>query len=541
MQWYCMECFSEVGEGVPRCPACGADLEAQDREDLDSKLLRALGHRLSDRRIMAARALGARRTNDALPALMRAVEGDDPYVAAEAIRALARIGHPSGLGLVERIAHGDGSVVVKSAARQALGLADEVSTPGTSAQQEAGPEAGARGLPPFRFVLVFGVVSALGDIVYEGARSVYGPFLASLGASALFVSVITGGGEAVALVFRLLFGRLADRADRRWALAIWGYGLTMIAVPLLGFTHALWLAAVLMLAERFGKAVRSPAKDSMLAQAGTAIGRGWAFAIHEALDQAGAFIGPLIVAGAIALTGVYGPGFLVLAVPGLGVMAVLVLLRRRVPDAGVYEPEPVSPPAPSDRSAGVSAVTGRSPLPRRVWLYAAFTSLTMAGYTTFGLLAFHLATTGLAAAAAIPVIYAFAMAADAIAALAAGRLYDRIGLRGLIVLPVLAALVPWLGFGSSTALAVLGSLIWGAAMGIQESSMRAAVADLVSAERRGSAYGTFTACYGLAWLGGSALIGVLYEVSTTLTAIVVTAIQVAALILFLRIGGGRAG
>jgi predicted MFS family arabinose efflux permease len=122
----------------------------------------------------------------------------------------------------------------------------------------------------------------------------------------------------------------------------------------------------------------------------------------------------------------------------------------------------------------------------------------------------------------------------------AGRLYDRIGLRGLFVLPVLAALVPWLGFGSSTSLAVLGSLIWGAAMGIQESSMRAAVADLVPAERRGSAYGTFTACYGLAWFGGSALIGVLYEVSTTLTAIVVTAIQVAALILFFRIGDGRA-
>lgn len=351
--------------------------------------------------------------------------------------------------------------------------------PASASPHLPGPERGARGpaVPALRFVLVFGVISALGDIVYEGGRSVYGPFLASLGGSALLVSLITGGGEAVALVFRLLFGRLADRADRRWALALWGYGLTMVAVPLLGFTTGVGIAATLMLAERFGKAVRSPAKDSMLAQAGTEMGRGWAFAIHEALDQVGAFIGPLIVAGAIALTGAFAPAFLILAVPGVGVMAVLVGLRGRVPDPGLYEREPAGPGASSATSGGTSPV-GRPRLPRRYWLYAAFTSLTMIGYTTFGLLAFHLAATGLVGPAAIPVIYAAAMGTDAIAALAAGGVYDRIGLRGLVILPVLAAVVPWLGFGSSAPLAVVGSLVWGAAMGIQESSMRAAVADL---------------------------------------------------------------
>jgi MFS family permease len=539
MQWYCLECFAEVGNDDRRCAACGADLMAQDREHFGRKLVRALGHRLSDRRILAARALGARGDPEAVPALIRAAEDDDPYVAAEAVRALASIGDRSGLELVRRMAHGEGSVVVKAAAREALRLAGE--TPAPQSRHRPDSERGARGpaVPAFRFVLVFGVISALGDIVYEGGRSVYGPFLASLGGSALLVSLITGGGEAVALVFRLLFGRLADRADRRWALALWGYGLTMVAVPLLGLTRGVGLAAALMLAERFGKAIRSPAKDSMLAQAGTVIGRGWAFAVHEALDQVGAFIGPLIVAGAIAVTGAYGPGFLVLAVPGVAVMAVLVGLRARVPDASVYEDKPVGPWASSDTGGRISMV-GRSRLPRRYWAYAAFTSITMIGYTTFGLLAFHLATTGLVSVAVIPVIYAFAMAADAIAALAAGRLYDRIGLRGLIVLPVLAALVPWLGFGSSAPLAILGFLIWGAAMGIQESSMRAAVADLAPSDQRGSAYGTFTACYGLAWLAGSALIGVLYDVSTTLTAIVVTFVQGAALLLFLRIGRGRA-
>ncbi|MDQ0118016.1 MFS family permease [Pseudarthrobacter defluvii] len=146
-----------------------------------------------------------------------------------------------------------------------------------------------------RFILAFGIISALMDMVYEGARSVIGPFLGALGASALLVSVVTGAGEAVALVLRLVFGRLADRPGLRWALAISGYALTAVSVPLLGFTDVLWVACLLVLAERLGKAIRSPAKDTMLAEAGSALGQGKAFALHEALDQVGALLGPLLV------------------------------------------------------------------------------------------------------------------------------------------------------------------------------------------------------------------------------------------------------
>lgn len=196
----------------------------------------------------------------------------------------------------------------------------------------------AQPLTAFRFIFVFGLVSALMDVVYEGARSVTGPFLGLLGASALLISAISGAGEAVALVLRLVFGRLADRPRLRWALAMTGYGLTALSVPLLGITDALWVACVFVLAERLGKAVRGPAKDAMLAEAGTAVGRGKAFALHEALDQVGAFIGPLLVGLSLALSGSYGPGFLLLAVPGLAAMLVLFWLRRRVPDTSIYEP-----------------------------------------------------------------------------------------------------------------------------------------------------------------------------------------------------------
>ena len=411
-----------------------------------------------------------------------------------------------------------------------------------------------------RFILAFGIVSALMDMVYEGARSVAGPFLGALGASALLISVVTGAGEAVALVLRLVFGRLADRPALRWALAISGYALTAVSVPLLGITDALWIACLLVLAERLGKAVRSPAKDTMLAEAGSALGRGQAFALHEALDQVGALVGPLLVGMALALSGNYGPGFLLLAVPGLAAMLVLFWLRRRVPDPAVYEPAPLRPDAsksagaepaaaepldgpPLDAEPGETAPVsgGAAGMPRQYWLYAAFSSLTMFGYATFGLLSFHLVATGLLPPALVPVLYAAAMAVDAVAALISGWLFDRVGLRVLLVLPVLAAAVPWLGFSNNTALAVAGVLVWGAAMGVQESTMRAGVAGLAPAARRGSAYGMFTACYGLAWLAGSFLIGLLYEESIFALAATVTVVQAAALVIFAVVRPSRTG
>ncbi|MGH3781578.1 MAG: MFS transporter [Pseudonocardiaceae bacterium] len=181
-----------------------------------------------------------------------------------------------------------------------------------------------------RFVLAFGVVSCLADFVYEGARAIVGPFLANLGASALVVGFVTGVGEAVALVLRLGTGRLSDRTGRHWALSVTVYVVTVVAVPLLALTQTLWQAAALVVAERFGKAVRTPARDTMLAQASSKTGRGWAFALHEALDQSGAVFGPLVVAGMVALCG-YRLGFGVLAIPGVATVALLAWLRRAVP------------------------------------------------------------------------------------------------------------------------------------------------------------------------------------------------------------------
>lgn len=392
------------------------------------------------------------------------------------------------------------------------------------------PPTGTNRLSPMRFVVGFGIVALLGDFVYEGARSVVGPYLATLGAGAAVVGVVTGAGEAVALVLRLASGPLSDRTRRTWPITITGYAITMIAVPLLAATQVLWQAVTAAIGERFGKAVRSPAKGAMLAAASSSLGRGRAFAIQEALDQTGAVAGPLLVAAMVAVSG-YRLGFAVLAVPGAAALVVLALLRRAAPHPETYEQ-----PAPQPQPTGAADREARMPLwrfSRRFWGYTAFTALTMFGYATFAVLAYHLQVRHVVATYQIPIIYAAAMGIDALAALASGWIYDRLGLRGLALLPILAAIVPALSFATDPVLVWIGALVWGAAMGIHESTMKAAVADLVPATQRGTGYGVFTAVYGLAWLAGSAVIGALYETSITAVITFVAIAQAIALAAFL--------
>ena len=382
-----------------------------------------------------------------------------------------------------------------------------------------------------RFVIYFGVVSALADFVYEGSRSVVGPYLATLGASAALVGVVTGAGEAVALVFRLVSGPLADRTRRYWALSIAGYAVTLISVPLLAVARPLAAASSLVIAERFGKAVRTPARDTMLSQASTDMGRGWGFAIHETLDQTGAFAGPLLVALVLYLGGGYRLGFAVLAVPAALSLLILARLRKAAPDPAAYEDRSRDPGAATGASTDSFLSSWRNQ-PRRLWLYSLFTALTMFGYATFALLAYHLQVRHVMPAAEIPVLYAVAMGIGALVALPAGRVYDRIGLQGLVVLPLLSAIVPFLSFSREVALVWLGAAAWGAVTGIHESTMRAAVADLIPADRRGAAYGIFTSIYGVAWLAGSALIGLLYSFSINAVIVFVLFAQALALLSF---------
>ena len=387
----------------------------------------------------------------------------------------------------------------------------------------AAPAGAVNRISPLRFIVGFGIVSALADVVYEGARSIIGPYLGSLGATAAVVGLVTGAGEAAALVLRLFTGRLADRLGRPWPQTMLGYALTAVCVPLLAVSGGLIGAGLLYNGERVGKAVRTPARDSMLAHASAGLGRGYAFGLHEAVDQLGAMTGPLLIALVLALGGQYRLAFALLAVPGALALLALMRLRRNAPDPTQWEP--------SARVSETKNLRLAADLSPQFWRYAAFSATTMLGFSTWAVLAFHLTSRRLVPVSLVPVLYALAMASASLAAVGFGRIYDRVGLRGLIALPPLAAVVPLLSFSTTTALFVVGAVVWGAGMGIHDSTMRAAVADFVPAHRRGAGYGTFTAIYGLAWLVGAATIGLLYERSTTDAVLFIVAVQAVALVL----------
>ncbi|QNN53294.1 MFS transporter [Nocardioides mesophilus] len=397
------------------------------------------------------------------------------------------------------------------------------------------PPVPASRMSAWRFIVWFGIVAMLADVVYEGARSITGPLLAHLGASALVVGVVTGVGESAALLLRLVSGPLTDRSGRFWGWTLAGYGLTVVSVPLLGLASVLWVASALVIAERVGKAVRSPAKDTLLSHATAVTGRGRGFAVHEALDQVGALAGPLLVAGVLAASGGdYTPALLVLAVPGALAFALVVWLRAQVPRPEGYEAELELPPA-AGLGVDPTEEPGSAParLPGRFWAYASFAGLTMVGFSTFGVISFHLVTDGVLSAAAVPLVYAAVMVVDALAALLTGWLYDRHGASVLVLLPVVAAAVPALAFSGSVQVAVAGALAWGVALGVQESTLRATVADLVPRGRRATAYGLFGAVIGVAAAAGGALAGGLYGVSVPLLVTVTVLLQVAALLVLL--------
>ena len=378
-------------------------------------------------------------------------------------------------------------------------------------------------MTPWRVVAWFGVVSLAADMVYEGARSVTGPYLASLGASALVVGLVTGAGEAAALGFRVFSGPMADRSGRYWSWTVVGYAMTVVCVPLMAFAPfvgaaGLALASTLVILERTGKAVRSPSKSVLLADAARTVGRGRGFAVHKALDQVGAFAGPLLVAGVVALTGTTWPAFAVLAIPG--VVAKTLLMRLRV-----------ALTAPGPRPS-VDAVPD-GPLPRSYYLLTLSCALATFGLLTFGVLSFHLVDDGLVGLPWVPVVYATAMAIEAVSALATGFVFDRVGGRTLLVLPPLVALVPFLAFSSSATVAVAGILVWGLATGILDSTVKALVAETVPRERLGTAYGGFAAVQGVAALAGGGVAGWLYSQGRLSIGLVVGAAQVVALVLLL--------
>lgn len=372
-----------------------------------------------------------------------------------------------------------------------------------------------------RFVVLLGVVSLFGDMTYEGARSITGPYLEVLGASATVVGIVAGFGELVGYGLRLVSGYISDRTRRYWPVTLVGYGVNLLAVPALALAGRWEIAALLMIAERAGKAIRTPPRDAMLSHATTEMGRGWGFGFHEAMDQTGAMIGPLIVALILWMHGSYKTSFAFLLMPAIVSLTMIVTARQLYPEPERFEAE--------------STVLGHHAWPRTFWIYLAGVSFVAAGYADFPLIAYHFQRHHILSASGIPVSYAVAMGVTAVAALILGRLFDRVGFAVVVVAALTGALFAPLVFFGGAVLAYIGMALWGVGMAGQESIMRAVVADLIPANERAAGYGLFNAGFGVAWFLGSVLMGVLYDHSITILVLFSVLIQLVSLPLLLSV------
>ena len=359
------------------------------------------------------------------------------------------------------------------------------------------------------------------DITYEGARSVIGPFLSNLGASATEVGIIAGIGEMLAASLRLFSGRIADQTRAYWTIAICGYAVNIIAVPALAFAGNWWMAAILVALERTGKGIRGPARDVLLSEATVTVGHGWGFGLHAALDQTGAVIGPLIVAATVAKSHAFGPAFLGLVLPAAAALAALLTARAWFPAQGRAAPLQIE----------------QKHFPRIFWIYVASAGVLACGFVDFALLSYHLQKTGVTGPAMIPLLYSGAMAVNAITAPLFGRLFDRFGVVMLSIGTLISMLSLPLGFlGGSTAVMV-GIACWATGIGAQDAVLRSGIAQVVSMNKRGSAFGAFNAVYGVMWFVGSATMGVLYDWSVMAVVVFGMTLQLIAAAAFFGLRG----
>ena len=397
------------------------------------------------------------------------------------------------------------------------------------------------------FILLFGVVSLFSDMTHEGASSIRGAYLSLLGASAATIGFVSGLGELVGYSMRYVFGKLTDKTKQYWPMTILGYVLDIIAVPALALVgeHGWVWACLLLIVQRMGKAIKKPAKDTIMSFAATQEGVGKSFGIQEVLDQLGAFLGPVLLY--LVMLGktegdafrLYSFCFAVLAIPGAITLILLLVTKHKFPNPEQFEPEPKE------------FVPFR--MKKEFVLYISGISLFAFGFIDYSIVIMHISrtftelapglaeTSSLITTGSLPLLYAGAMLVDAVAALVFGFLFDRYGVKVLVLSTLLSAPFPILVFGGeSIPTVLLGIALWGVGMGAQESILKAAVASMVPETSRATGSGIFECAFGAAWFLGSWLLGLLYETSLPVMIAVSVLAQLAAIPLYLLSGRERA-
>ena len=390
------------------------------------------------------------------------------------------------------------------------------------------------------FIILFGIVSLFSDMTHEGASSIRGAYLSLLGASAATIGFISGLGELIGYSMRYVFGKLTDKSKQYWPMTIAGYVLDIIAVPALALVgeHG-WIAAcVLLVIQRMGKAIKKPAKDTIMSFAASQEGVGKSFGIQEVLDQIGAFIGPVLLYLVMLFKTegttfeIYSTCFAVLAIPGAITLILLIVTRCKFPNPEHFEPEPKEYIPFKMKKEFILYITGISLF---AFGFIDYSIIIMHVSRTYSHLASGLSeTSALVSTGSLPLLYAGAMLVDAVAALFFGMMYDKNGVKALVWSTVISAPFAVFVFAfDSVPMLLIGVALWGVGMGAQESILKAAVTSMVPKASRATGYGVFECSFGAFWFLGSWLMGVLYDVSIPAMIAVSVIAQLAAIPLYI--------
>ena len=374
------------------------------------------------------------------------------------------------------------------------------------------------------FITLMGIVSLFSDLTHEGARSILGEYLNLAGASAAAIGFVSGIGELCGYSLRLISGLIADKTKKYWTLVIAGYVIQVLAIPALALVpeHGWVWACGLVILERVGKAVKKPAKNTLVRFAASEIGTGKGFAYQEFLDQLGAFLGPILlfvtalVKGTDDLFQTYRISFAVLLVPALITIALVLAAKIKYPDPEMFEKQEDKP---ENFRFGKSFA-----------LFMASICFFAFGFADFTLITLHAANTGAFPESTLSLLYAAAMAEDAFAALFFGWLFDRIGLKALIISTLCSTFFSCFIFMTGNARIIgIGIILWGIGIGAQESIMKAAVSGMVPRSMRSTGFGIFETGFGIAWFLGSWLLGALYDLNPMYLVVVSVASQLLAI------------
>ncbi|MGA2091005.1 MAG: MFS transporter [Endomicrobiales bacterium] len=371
----------------------------------------------------------------------------------------------------------------------------------------------------FGFVLIIGIVNLCADFTYEGARSINGAFLSSLGASAVAVGFIAGFGELIGYALRSVTGFLSDKTQKHWIFIFAGYSINMLAVPALALAGNWPVAAILIIAERTGRAIRKPAIETMISLAGKEMGNGWVFGLNEFLDQFGATLGPLVVAWVLFTKNSYKHGYSILLISAL--MCLIMIITARL---FFHNPQDLH----NEETAGEKT----KGLAKLYWLYLLGGALIGAGFTDFALIAYHFSKTNTIPLQWIPILYAMAMAVAGISSLVLGRLLDTIGPKVMLAAFLIGAFFAPFVFWGKMHVIIFGMVLWGIGLGSQDSLIKAMLSHVISADKRSTAFGVFDTGFGIALFLGSAAMGILYARSIIALIIFSVVVQISALPIF---------